>query len=88
MKAKRGRKTKMRPLVALVKAMCATTRCTSLGCVGLVTRSFFPTGLGAGIGCIELSHGPAQSVPGTQWVLVAGPPLPERPSFLSLWTGL
>ena len=88
MKAKLGRKTKMRSQAALVKAMCATTRCTSLGCMGLVTKSFFPAGLGAGKGCIELSHGPGHAVPGIQWVLAAGPPLPERTSFLSPWTGL
>ena len=40
-KATRGRKTKVRPPAALVKVMCATTRCTSLGCMGLVTRSLF-----------------------------------------------
>ena len=37
-KAKLARKTKVCLLVALVKAMCAT-RCTSSGCMGLVTRS-------------------------------------------------
>ena len=40
-KAKLGRKTKMRPLAVLVKAMRALMRCTSSGCVGLVIRSFF-----------------------------------------------
>ena len=64
----------MRPLATLVKAMCATTRCTSLGCMGLVTRSFFPAGLGAGKGGIELSHGPGHALPGIEWVLVAGSP--------------
>ena len=38
MKAKVGRKTTACLPVALVKAMCATTRCTSSGCVGPVTR--------------------------------------------------
>ena len=47
---------------------------------------FFPAGLGAGKGGIELSHGPGHAVPGIEGVLVAGPPLPENPSFLS-WTG-
>ena len=40
-KAKLGRKTRVCPLAALVKAMCATMRCTSSGCMGLVTRSLF-----------------------------------------------
>ena len=35
-KAELGRKTKVCIQVALEKAMCATMRCTSSGCVGLV----------------------------------------------------
>ena len=34
-KAKLGQKTKVCPLVALVKAMCATMRCPSSRCMGL-----------------------------------------------------
>ena len=49
-----------------VKAMCATMRCTSLGCMGLVTRSFFPAGSGAGKGGMELSHGPGHAMPGNE----------------------
>ena len=45
-KAKLGRKTKVCPLVALVTAMWETTRCTSLGCMGLVTRSLFSWRIG------------------------------------------
>ena len=64
-KAKLGRKTKVRLLVALVKAMCATVRCTSPGCMGLVTRSLsFLEGLGACEGGVELPHGPRHAVPG------------------------
>ena len=36
-----GRKTKMCLQVALGKGMCATMRCTSLGCMDPVTRSLF-----------------------------------------------
>ena len=81
MQAKLGRKMNMRSQAALVKAMCAATRCASLGCMGLVTRSFSPAGLGARKGSIELSRGPEHAVPGIEWVLVAGPPLPERVPF-------
>ena len=41
MQAKLGRKMNIRSQAALVKAMCAATRCTSLGCMGRVTRSTF-----------------------------------------------
>ena len=52
-KAKLGRKTKVCLPVALEKAMCATMRSTSLGCMGLVARSvFFPAGLRAGKGAL------------------------------------
>ena len=40
-KAKLGRKTKVCLPVALEKAKCATKRCTSSGCMGLVARSLF-----------------------------------------------
>ena len=40
-KAKLGRKTKVCPPAALVKAMCATMRCTLSNCMGLVARSLF-----------------------------------------------
>ena len=40
-KAKLGRKTKVCLPAALEKAMCATKRCTSSGCMGLVARSLF-----------------------------------------------
>ena len=63
-KAKLGRRMKMRLLPPLVKAMWATTRCTSSGCMGPVTRSFFPAGLGAGKGGTELSQGAGHAVPG------------------------
>ena len=59
-KAKFGRKTK----VALEKAMCATMRCTSSGCMGLVARSLFSGRIGAGKGGFELPHGPGHAVPG------------------------
>ena len=36
-KAKLGRRMKMRPPAALVKAMCPTRRCTSSGYMGLVS---------------------------------------------------
>ena len=49
-KAKLGRKMKVCLLVALEKAMWATMRCTSSGFMGLVTRSPFLEGLGAGEG--------------------------------------
>ena len=55
-KAKLGRKTNVCLLVALVKAMCATMRCASSGCMGL--------GLGVGTGGIELPRGPGHAVPG------------------------
>ena len=61
-KAKLGRKTKVCLPVALVKAMCATMRCTSSGCMGLVAR-FLLEGLGPGRGGFELPHGP-DAVPG------------------------
>ena len=77
----------MRPLATPAKAMCATTCCTSFGCMGLVTRCFFPAGLGAGTGGIEFSHGLGHAVPGIDWAMVDGKPLPERFSFLSQWTG-
>ena len=41
MLAKLGRKTKVCLLVVLEKATWATMRCTSSGCMGLVTRSLF-----------------------------------------------
>ena len=91
-KAKLGREAKVCLPMALVKAMCATMRCTSSGCMGLVTRSLFLAGLGAGKGGVELSRGPGHDVPGNEWALVAGLPLPkgtfspqEKP--LSPWTG-
>ena len=37
---KHGLRTKAFHRVFLAKTMCATVRCTSLGCMGLVTRSF------------------------------------------------
>ena len=46
-KAKLGRNTKLRPLLALVNAMWATMRCTSSGCMGLVARSLFSYRIGS-----------------------------------------
>ena len=46
-KAKFGRKTKVCILVALEKAMWATMRCTSSGCMGLVARSLFSCSIGS-----------------------------------------
>ena len=40
-KAKLGQRTKACLQVTLGKAMCATNRCMSLGCMGLVARSLF-----------------------------------------------
>ena len=66
-RAKLGRKTKVCLPVTLEKTMCATKRCTSLGCTGLVTRSLsLLEGLEACKGGIELSHGPGHAVPGMQ----------------------
>ena len=50
-KAMLHRKTKVCPLAALVEAMCATMRCTSSGCVGLVTRSLFSCRIGSWQSC-------------------------------------
>ena len=62
---KPGHKTKVCLPVALVKAMWATMRCTSSGCMGLVARSLsLPAGLGAGTGGLELPPGPGHAVPG------------------------
>ena len=44
---KLGRKTKVCLLVALVKATCATMRCTSSGCTDLVARSPFSCRIGS-----------------------------------------
>ena len=64
-KAKLGRKTNVCLLVALVKAMCATMRCTSPGCIGPGGKiSLFLKDLGAGKGGFELPHGPGHAVPG------------------------
>ena len=44
--------------------------------MGLVTRSLF-LALGGGKGGIELSHGLGHDMPGNEWTLVAGLPLPK-----------
>ena len=46
-KAMLGRKTKVCSQVALGKAMCATMRCTSLGCMDPVARSLFSCRIGS-----------------------------------------
>ena len=69
-KAKPGRRMKMRLLAPLVKATCATMRCTSSGCMGPVTRSLFLKDWEFGKGGTELSHGPGQAVPGNARGLV------------------
>ena len=46
-KAKLGRKTKVCLPMALVKALCASMRCTASGCMGLVRRSLFPCRIGS-----------------------------------------
>ena len=51
-KAKLGRKTKVCSLAAFVKAMCATMRCTSSGCMG--PDLSFLAGLGVGKGGTKL----------------------------------
>ena len=86
-KAKRGRKTEVCPPVALVKAMCATMRCTSSGCMGLVTRSLFSCRIESwqrymalAMLCQEM-HGPC-SCSATERPFVTA-----RKGFLSLWTG-
>ena len=64
-KVKRGMKTKAFLQVILERTMWATMRCTSSGCMGLVTRSLsLLEGLGACDGGVELSHGPGHAVPG------------------------
>ena len=63
MRAKPGQKTKACLQVTLEEATWAGMRCTSSACMGLVTRSPFLEGLGAGEGGIELPHGPGH-VPG------------------------
>ena len=59
-KAKLGRRMKVRVPPHLVQAMCAMMRCTSSGCMGRDLS--FPAGLG-GKGGTKLSHGPGH-VPG------------------------
>ena len=74
--------------------LCATVRCTSSGCMGLVARSLSPAGgLGACEGGVKLSHCPGYVVPGNAWGLAVGLMLPKEPlchskiSLLSPWTG-
>ena len=62
---KLGLTTKASHRVSLAKTMCATARCTSSGCMGLVTRSVsLLGGLGACEGGIKLSHCTGYVVPG------------------------
>ena len=80
-KAKLGRETKMRPLAALVKAMCATMRCTSSGCMGLA-RSLFSCRIGSWQRVALSCHMDLDMlVPGNEWALVAGPPLQQEKPF-------
>ena len=66
-RVKLGLKTQAFLQVILERTMCATKRCTSSGCMGLVTRSLSLSlleGFGACEGGVKLSHGPGLAVPG------------------------
>ena len=63
---------------ALVKAMCATMRCTSSGCMCLVTRSLFSCRIGSWRSGIELSQGPGHAMQGNEWALLLKGPLSQQ----------
>ena len=58
-------RTKAFHRVSLQRTLCAMVRCTSSGCICLVTRSLsLPGGLGACEGGVKLSHCSGYVVPG------------------------
>ena len=86
---KLGRKTKVCPPAALVKAMCATMRCTSSCCMGVVTRSPFSSRIGScegGVGLVATWPWKCMR-PGSSAAAAKRPFVTERKASLSSWTG-